>query len=226
MEERLKKLQASINKTALSVGRNPKEITLVAVTKTFPIEIWKDSLNANITTFGENRVQEAQEKLIKFKEREKIELHLIGHLQSNKVRKAVETFDVIQTIDSIKLADKVNNICKKIDKKQNIYLQINTGGDPQKHGVSIEESIKVAIKISKMENLSFRGIMTIPQKKLNSQELSLIYRTTRKIRDNIYRDINNCCQYISMGMSNDYIIAILEGATHIRIGRGLFGDRV
>ena len=142
MEERLKKLQASINKTALSVGRNPKEITLVAVTKTFPIEVWKDSLNANITTFGENRVQEAQEKSDVFLQRDKIELHFIGHLQSNKAQKAVKLFDVIQTVDSIKLAVRINSICKESDKNQHIYLQVNTGADPKKHGISAKNTNK------------------------------------------------------------------------------------
>ena len=128
------------------------------------------------------------------KNRNKIELHLIGHLQSNKVRKAVDLFDVIQTVDSINLAKKIDSICKESRKKQNLYLQINTGEDPKKHGISTKNARSAAMEISKMENITLDGIMTIPPQNLSIKELRSIYCKTRKIRDEICTNINNKCK--------------------------------
>ena len=225
IEDRLDYIQDRIRKASVHAGRKTKEITLVGITKSFPVKIWDLALNGNLTTLGESRIQETIEKAEIFKKRDKIELHFIGHLQSNKVRKAVELFDVIQTVDSIKLARRINSICKESHIRQSIYLQVNTGEDPQKHGVSVKNANSVAQTISKMENLILGGIMTIPPNDIAIKELSLIYRKTRKIRDKIRSTINENCQNLSMGMSNDYERAIAEGATHIRIGTGLFGPR-
>ena len=225
LEEKLHYIQERIHKTAVKVGRNPEHITLIAVTKTLPLEIWEQAFNANLTTLGESRIQKAQEKSKTFSKRDKIKLHLIGHLQSNKVRKAVDLFDVIQTVDSIKLAEHINKVCKEKVKQQHIYIQVNVGRDPNKHGISIENVMETARKISNIEHLSLRGIMTIPANGLIRSEISSVYRKTRKIRDKIYSSINENCRYISIGMSSDYETAIAEGATHIRIGTGLFGVR-
>ena len=189
------------------------------------MKIWDLALNVNLTTLGESRIQETIEKAETFKKRDKIELHFIGHLQSNKVRKAVELFDVIQTVDSIKLARRINSICKESHIRQHLYLQVNTGEDPKKHGISVKNANSVAQEITKMENLILEGIMTIPPYNTATTELRLIYRKTRKIRDKIRSTINEDCQNLSMGMSNDYEMAIAEGATHIRIGTSLFGQR-
>jgi len=223
LEEKLDFIQDRIYKAATSAGRNPNNITLIAVTKTLSINIWEKALEINLTTIGESNIQETIEKSENFTKRKKIKLHLIGHLQSNKVKKAINLFDVIQTVDSIKLAERINRLC--INKQQQIYIQINTAKDPKKHGLFPEKAEKVAEKISTMDNLILRGIMTISPKGINKSDLSKVYNNTRKIRDNIYSRINDCCQYISMGMSNDYETAIAEGATHIRIGTGLFGER-
>jgi len=225
LKKRLYYIQDRINKAAINAGRKPQHITLIAVTKSFPKEIWEQALFVNLTTLGESRIQEAQEKLETFLKRDKIKLHLIGHLQSNKVRKAVKIFDVIQTVDSVNLAEKIDRICKEDFKKQHIYIQINTGADPKKRGISAKNAISSALKISKMENLNLDGIMTIPPRGLTKTKLSLVYRKTREIRDEICSRINKRCQNISMGMSSDYETAITEGATHIRIGTGLFGTR-
>jgi len=225
LEERLDYIQGRIQKASVIAGRKPKDITLVGITKSFPVQIWGQALNVNLTTLGESRIQETIEKAETFNKRDKIELHFIGHLQTNKARKAVELFDVIQTVDSTKLAGRINSICKESNKKQHIYLQINTGEDPKKHSISAKNANFVAQEITKMENLILEGIMTIPPNDTTITELSLIYRKTRKIRDKIRSRINENCQNISMGMSNDYEVAITEGATHIRIGTGLFGKR-
>ena len=225
LQERLNYVQGCIQKAALKSGRNPKQVTLIAVTKSFPLETWEQAIKVNLKTIGESRIQETKEKVDTFNKRDKIELHLLGHLQSNKVRKAVELFDVIQTVDSIKLANRINSVCEETLKKQRIFLQVNTGADPKKHGISAENATFVARKISKMKNLKLAGIMTIPAHNITQKELRLVYRKTRKIRDEICIKINDQCKNISMGMSRDYEVAIAEGATHIRIGVGLFGCR-
>ncbi len=225
LSERLDYIQGRIYKAAIKAGRNPNSITLIAITKTHSMEIWERALSVNLTSLGESRIQEAQEKSEIFSKRDKIELHLIGHLQSNKVRKAIDLFDIIQTVDSIKLAERINRISREKNKKQNIYIQLKTLKDPKKSGFSAIKVKSAAKKISKMENINLRGIMTIPPDRLTSPELKLIYRTTRKIGDDIRSNINKHCENISMGMSRDYEIAISEGATHIRIGTGLFGIR-
>ena len=170
-------------------------------------------------------VLETEIKSQQFPFRDRIELHLIGHLQSNKARKAVHLFDVIQTVDSVQLAERINMVCKEKVKQQHIYIQVNVGRDPNKHGISIENVMEAARKISNNEHISLRGIMTIPANGLILSEISSVYRKTREIRDEIYSSINENCQNISMGMSSDYETAIAEGATHIRIGTGLFGVR-
>jgi len=225
LEEKLDYIHGRIYKTAIMAGRNPQDITLIAITKTLSPEIWQQAFNINQTIFGENRVQEAQEKVETFSKRDKIELHLIGHLQSNKAKKAISLFDIIQTVDSIKLAGRIDRICKTLAKKQHIYIQVNTSGDQRKHGISLENVITAAKEISKNNNLILGGIMTIPPPGITQAELTSIYKKTRIIRDKIRSRINQECQNISMGMSSDYEIAIAEGATHIRIGTGLFGAR-
>ena len=131
LQERLNYVQGCIQKSAIKSGRNPKHITLIAVTKAFPLEIWEQAIRVNLKTLGESRIQEAQEKVDTFNKRDKIELHLIGHLQSNKVRKAVELFDVIQTVDTIKLANRINSICKtqKITKAMKMVAASKMAGD-------------------------------------------------------------------------------------------------
>ena len=225
LEERLDKVLGNIHKTATKAGRNPKEITLVAITKELPKEIWGIALNANITTLGESKIQETQKKVDKFINRNKIKLHLIGHLQSNKAQKATKLFDVIQTVDSINLAKKINRICETSGITQNIYIQVNVGKDPKKYGFLPENTITSTREITKMKNINLCGIMTIPPAGLTKKELHETYKQARKTRDKIYLKVNKNCKYISMGMSEDYEIAIMEGATHIRIGTALFGTR-
>ena len=225
LRAKLLAITACILRSAENVKRNPEDIKIVAVTKAFPPEIWYEAINENLTCIGESRVPEAAEKTKNFPYRDKIELHLIGHLQSNKARKAVELFDVIETIDSIKLAKRINAICTEAGIKQRIFVQVNTGNDPKKQGFSINTAIDAITEISKMKHLVCEGIMTIPQHGLPEKRLLNIYRKTREIRELVKKSINSNCKYLSMGMSNDFETAITAGATHIRIGTALFGER-
>ena len=152
-------------------------------------------------------------------------MHLIGHLQSNKVSKAVKMYDIIHTVDSIKIAKKINKEAEKINKKQKIFIQININKDKMKYGFIEENVIKETKEISQLKNVELIGVMTIPKNNLNNNEIAKAYLKTRKIKETIEKTIDKNCKYLSMGMSNDYKIAIQEGATHIRLGTVLFGNR-
>jgi len=221
----LETLNSRINNAAIKSGRTYNDITLIAVTKSFPPNIWETAINHNLTTLAENRIQEAKEKLKKFKHRDKMVLHFIGRLQSNKARKACQIFDVIQTVDSIKLAKRLNIISAETNKLQKIYLQVNIGKDPKKQGFLAEEIIDSAKEASELDNLEISGIMTMLPQGIPKTTLRDYYKKTCKIKNEIKEQVNGGCNNLSMGMSNDFEIAIEEGATHVRIGTALFGAR-
>ena len=183
------------------------------------------ALDQNLFIVGENKTQETENKLNQFKYRKQIELHLIGHLQRNKARKAINMFDVIQTVDTIKLLRRIEYLLQEKNKKQKIFLQVNTGKDPQKHGFTKMEALNAAEKTTGMSHIELSGIMTIPPQNISEEKLCTIYRETREIKEKIEQTIESKCKHLSMGMSNDFEIAIREGATHIRLGTALFGER-
>lgn len=225
MKNKLQQVQSRIENAAIKSGRNQNKITIIAVTKSFPSGIWDFALQNNLPIIGESRIQETEIKNKEFNKRKKIELHFIGHLQTNKARKAIQLFDVIQTIDSLKLAQRLNIISQEEEKTQKIFLQTNICADPKKHGFSEKETLLAAKEIVDMKGLKLIGIMTIPPNNISTKTLHSIYNKTRKIRDTVYKSIETSCKNLSMGMSNDYETAISEGATHIRLGTALFGSR-
>lgn len=154
-----------------------------------------------------------------------MEIHLIGHLQTNKINKAISVFDVIQTVDSFSLAQKLNTACQKINKIQRIYIQINSGDDPLKYGFAVNEVIHIVKKINKLSNLMLEGVMMIPPFTDINNQYRNIFKKTKSIQLDIYNSGIKNCVNISMGMSRDYEIAIEEGATQVRIGTALFGMR-
>ena len=218
-------LNTKINNAAIKSNRTLEDITLVAVTKSYSQNVWETAVNHKLTTLAENRIQETKEKLKDFKQRHKISLHFIGRLQKNKARKAIQIFDVIQTVDSIKLANRLSILSEEANKLQNIYLQVNIGMDPNKQGFSPEEIIDSAKAISELKHLKIEGIMTIPPQGTPTITLRNYYKKMREIKEKINKSITSNCTNLSMGMSNDFEIAIEEGATHIRIGTALFGAR-
>ena len=199
--------------------------TLIAVTKTHPISAIESAIENQIYNIGENKIQETEQKLKNYIKPSKMRLHLIGHLQSNKAKKACQLFDVIQTVDSLKLAKRLNTVSKESNQIQNIFLQVNIGNDPNKKGFTTKEIINSAREITSLNNLNLNGIMTILPFGIPENQIRLLYQKTREIRDEIKHSINRFCTFLSMGMSNDFEIAIEEGATHIRIGTSLFGGR-
>ena len=215
IEKILKKIEEiKTNKT------KAKKIHLIAVTKNQPLIKIKSAIENGIYMVGENKVQEAEKKYNKIEE--KIEKHFIGHLQRNKVKKAIKIFDVIQTVDTPKLINKINKIAEELRVTQKIMLQINTGKDEKKYGFETEEIYNYIEEFKKLKNVIIIGIMTIAPKIKDKKKLTNIFKTTKEIQKEIQKEIKEC-KYLSMGMSEDYIEAIKAGATHIRIGTALFG---
>jgi pyridoxal phosphate enzyme (YggS family) len=195
-------------------GRKREEVTLVAVSKTFPAEAVTNAIAAGATHVGENKVQEARDKkpLVSGSAR----WHLIGHLQSNKAKDAVRVFDVIETVDSLELAEKVAKAATAAGKRQEILLQVNIGREAQKSGADPDTVQALARDIAAIEGLSLRGLMTIPPL---DREARPHFRAMRELQQRIG------VAELSMGMSEDFEIAIEEGSTIVRVGRAIFGAR-
>ena len=216
IKRNLLKIEKTIELVQKKERKPPK---IIAVTKNQPIEKIKQAISAGIEIIGENKIQEAEKKFKNIKIQ--IEKHFIGHLQTNKTKKAVKMFDVIQTADTEKIIIKINEEAKKINKKQKIMLQINTANDKNKHGFKNTEILTNCLKLKKYKNIEIIGVMMMAPQKTTTKELQSIFKKTKRIQQEIKKEIKKCEQ-ISMGMSNDYIEAVKEGATHIRIGAALF----
>jgi pyridoxal phosphate enzyme (YggS family) len=191
-------------------------VTLIAVTKTFPSTAADAAIAAGVSELGENRVQEAREKIPQVSGRAR--WHLIGHLQSNKAKDAVQMFDMIQTVDSFSLAEKISRAASAAGKKQEVLLQINLGGEEQKSGAAPEAAPRLLEDVRALDALEVRGLMTIPP--IGSPDDA--HRHFRKLRE--LRDRLGLAE-LSMGMTDDFEIAIEEGSTMIRVGRAIFGSR-
>ncbi len=201
------------------------EITLVAVTKAFPVQTLVSGYEGGLRVFGESRVQEAAGKLPRFPHRLKCEVRLIGHLQSNKARKAAQLFDLIESVDSLKLLHRLDSITGEEGRENMpVYLQVNAGHDEAKFGFDPDELLKVILEVAAVQHLRIAGVMTIAPLTSDEQRLRECFRTTRQVRDDLLVELPTCTD-LSMGMTDDFELAIEEGATHVRIGRALFGDR-
>ena len=202
-----------------------KKITIIAVTKTHSQQTVKEAYKHRITEFGENKVQEAKKKFENLKFRNKIKLHLIGHLQTNKTKKAVALFDVIQTVDSLKIAEKINIEAQKINKKQRIFVQINISEDKNKFGF-IAKEVELSIKkIKEYKFLDPQGVMIITKQTNMEEEIKEYFQEAKQIQEKIQTTIDSRYKGLSMGMSQDYMLGVASGATHIRLGSSIFGKR-
>ena len=194
-------------------------VNIVAVSKKKSVEKIKQAIKSGVNIIGENKIQEAYNKYNQLKnyfEENNIKFHFIGHLQSNKVKKAVEMFDLIQTVDSIKLTDEINKRAKEIDKVQDILVQVNIGKEPQKFGIIPENTLDFLGKIKQFKNINVKGLMCIHPRGEDSKPY---FKEMKKIFDMTNFEI------LSMGMSSDFQIAIDEGSNMIRIGTKIFGER-
>jgi len=201
----------------------------MAVTKTHPPEKIREAYDAGLRLFGENRVQEFAEKSAALADLTNAEWHMIGHLQSNKAAKAAELFKAIDSVDSLKLAERLNNTALAVEKKLAVLLEINVGGEAAKSGVAIDSpELDDLLKAApRLEALEFRGLMTVPPYTEISEDARLFFRRLRDLRDTIAaRKLPSISMdVLSMGMSHDFEVAIKEGSTCVRVGTAIFGER-
>ena len=223
VKDNIRKVKERINSAALRADRNVEEITLVAVSKRFPNEAIEAAVKFGITDIGESRIQESEPKIGELGNIAR--WHLIGHLQTNKAKKAVQLFDLIQSLDSIKLAAELNQYAASIDKKMDCLLEINSSGEKTKFGIQPSETLSEIDKIMQLKNIILRGLMTIGPL---SSENKIVRRAFAETRELFYkcRDIaSDSFTILSMGMSSDFEMAIEEGSNMIRVGTAIFGQR-
>ena len=222
--ENLEEVEKRISAAAKRSGRKREDITLVAVTKTHPAEMMNEAIKLGVTDIGENKPQEVRDK---YDSVLPVKWHLIGHLQTNKVRQIVDKVDLIQSVDSLKLASEISKQSLKIGKKTDVLVEVNIGREENKSGVVPEQLDELLCQIADLEGISVKGLMSIPPICDNTHKISKYFDNMR----NIFIDIsskkldNISMTILSMGMSADYYEAILEGATMVRVGSSLFGAR-
>ncbi len=210
----IRALQSELTSVCARCKRDPTDITIVAVTKTrTPAEI-NTALQAGITVIGENRAQEA---LVKLPELYSCERHFIGHLQTNKTREIITNFDCIESVDSLRLAEKINVECQRLDKKFPIFLQVNLANEETKSGFSAVELKEVVPKIRELQNLNLIGIMVIGPHTADKTAIKNVFERGKRLT--LQYDLP---QY-SAGMSSDWQLAVMSGATHLRLGQAIFG---
>ena len=226
MRKRLGQINKRIRQVAEASGRDVAAVKLVAVSKTIAPEVVREAIEAGVTVLGENYVQEAREKfetLVQYS----VSWHFIGHLQSNKAKYAVRLFDLIHSVDSLKLARELNKQAAKIDKIQHILVQVNISDEDTKSGIAADDAMALVLTISEMKHLEVRGLMTMPPYFYQPEKVRPFFAELRRLRDHIkdQRIPNVSMDELSMGMTGDFEVAIQEGATLVRIGTAIFGER-
>lgn len=254
IKKRLKEINDQIRQAALGCGRDPEEITLIAVSKKKSVEAIIQAINDGVKTLGENYIQEAvdkieliakqttslkidealkpdntkqQDSVVIKKEKADVDWHFIGHLQSNKAKVAVKYFDLIHTVDTLKLAQEINRHAEKEGKIQNILIQVNISQEETKSGTTAADAIELAKAVSHLKNISLRGVMGMPPFFDDPERARPYLRKLAQVRDAIKREnISGIyMDHLSMGMSDDFKVAIEEGSTMVRIGTAIFGSR-
>lgn len=224
IQENLRLIQNRIELAARSVRKSLQDITLVAVVKNIPTDQISQAIEAGVTSIGENRVQEAlaRDKILREKF-PRLVIHMIGHLQTNKVRQALDSFDIIQSVDSVRLAAEID---RRALKPVPILIEINASGEAAKYGIEPDKAAELVRSVSKLENIKVRGLMTIGPLTDDRAKLRSAFRKLRELRDELAREALEGVEmkFLSMGMTGDFDIAIEEGANLIRIGRGIFKE--
>ena len=225
IRENLAEVEEKICKACERAGRDRDEVTLIAVSKTKPISMIEEVLNAGIIEFGENKVQELTLKCEILPK--KIHWHLIGHLQRNKVKYIIDQAYMIHSVDSLRLAQAISQEAVKKNITASILIEVNVAMEESKYGVSIKEVLPLIEEVSKLPNLKINGLMTIAPFVENGEKNREIFKELKKLSVDIKTKNNDNVNMnvLSMGMTGDYEVAIEEGATHVRVGTGIFGER-
>ena len=223
LETSLKLIQERIRAACARTKRDPGEVSLMAVTKTHPPETVAEAARLGLTLFGESKVQEAKAKIALCPGR--IRWHMIGHLQTNKCRDAVELFEMIQSVDSLHLAEELNKRSEQASKTIAILLEVNAAGEASKFGYKPEQLVADLKRINEFPRLEIHGLMTIPPYSPVPERSRPMFRQVRELKAKCEQIIGASLPQLSMGMSGDFEVAIDEGATIVRIGTALFGER-
>jgi PLP dependent protein len=229
ISENITAVRARIEAAAQRSGRTPDEIKLMGVTKTHPPEHIREAYAAGLRFFGENRIQEFAGKSSRLSDLSEAEFHMIGHLQTNKAAKAVELFNAVDSVDSVKLAEKLDAAARSLGKKLDILIEVNVGGETAKSGVAPDsrEMEDLLVSAPHFEALEFRGLMTVPPFTDDPEGARPFFRQMRELRRTIAsRKLPAIgMEVISIGMSHDFEVAIEEGSTCVRVGTAIFGER-
>lgn len=225
LRQNIADIKSRIKAAAKRSGRNPEDIHIVAVTKNFSPEVVQKAVDNGLVLLGENRVQEAHTKIELIKG--SVEWHLIGHLQRNKVKMAISMFSMIQSMDSLSLAQEIQKRAEQVGKVIDVLVQVNIGREKTKYGIDPDDTESFVEKVAFFPNMKVRGLMAIAPFKENPEEVRPYFRHLHGILESIkQKSIKNVnMDYLSMGMSNDFEVAIEEGANMVRIGTGIFGAR-
>lgn len=224
---RIAQIRAEIEAAALKSGRSPQEVTLIAISKTHPASLVRTAIELGLTDIGENRVQEAEQKINEVG-RHAARWHLVGHLQANKARRAIQLFDVIHSLDSLELARRLDRLSREEGRESlPVLIQVDLGHEETKSGVDEHQLPQLVDNLKELERIQFVGLMTLPPFFDDPEQTRPFFRRLRELRDelraqNVFGDQRG---ELSMGMTHDFAVAIEEGATMVRIGTAIFGER-
>ena len=227
LSQQIRRVRERMDEAARRCDRSGAEITLVALSKTHPVAAIQTGINAGLTDFGENRVQEAEQK-IPVVGRQAARWHLIGHLQSNKARRAVELFDVIHSLDSVGLAQRLDRLCEEVNRESlPVLIQVDLGHEATKSGVDAGSIRELIACVRRCSRLQLAGLMTLPPFFDEVERVRPYFRRLRELRDELQAEgaFENRRGELSMGMTHDFEVAIAEGATIVRVGTAIFGER-
>jgi pyridoxal phosphate enzyme (YggS family) len=219
----LSSIREGVEAACARAGRDPATVTLLPVTKTQPPEIVNEAAQLGLRVFGENKVQEAKAKIPLCSGR--LRWHMIGHLQSNKCRDAVELFEMIQSVDSLSLAEEINKRADQAGKTMPILLEVNAVGEASKFGYRPDPMLADLLRINALPRLEIHGLMTVPPWLPDPEQVRPVFRRMRELKERAEQRLGAPLPQLSMGMSGDFMVAIEEGATLVRIGTALFGPR-
>ena len=227
LAQRLALVRNQLAAAAEKAGRRPDEVRLIAISKTHPAAVVKHLIELGAADVGENRVQEAEEKIIEIG-RDKVRWHLVGHLQANKARRAVNLFDVIHSLDSIDLARRLDRLCEEEGRdKLRVLIQVDLGHEKTKSGIEETALSQLVDSLAELSRLELIGLMTLPPFFDNPEDSRPFFRRLRELRDELSRQgaFQDRKTELSMGMTQDFAVAIEEGATMVRVGTAIFGER-
>ena len=221
--DNLERVREQIAQAAAKAGRDVKDVELVAISKTHPAEKVREAVEAGQTLFGESRVQEARAKIPELSSN--VHWHFVGHLQKNKVRQALPLFEMIHSVDSLALAQDINRIAEEEGLYPRVLLEVNVAGEGSKFGFAPDDLRKQMEVLLALPRLSIEGLMCIPPLAVESEDSRKFFAEVRELRDSLEKEFNMKLPQLSMGMTQDFPIGIEEGATLVRVGTAIFGER-